>query len=203
MKIEKLTEDKIRVVLNFRDMELDRNNFFDSMTSSQSIFVDILEKAEKEVNFHTEGCKLLIEAFSTSEDIVVFTITKFSTNDTNSNKKKVAVRRKNSTPLFDNAIYEFDNFDVFCDFCKSISNILDINIDKIAKKVLLYSYEDRFYLFLRSINYNDKNVHKVFNNLSEFAKIKNFSDNFEFKLSEHGKLFIKNNAILKSIKYLI
>ena len=65
MKIEKLTEDKIRVIMDFKDIKLDKNDFFENMVDSQGIFIDILEKAEKEVDFHTEGCKLLIEAFST------------------------------------------------------------------------------------------------------------------------------------------
>ena len=207
MKIEKLTEDKIRVIMNFKDLKLDKNNFFENIVNSQSIFIDILEKAEKEVDFHTEGCKLLIEAFSTLEDIIVFTITKFSANDTksnkNSNKRKLIVKRRNNTPLLNNATYEFDNFDSFCDFCKSISNILDVHTQKIAKKILLYKYNNKFYLILKDINYNNSHIQKIFNTLSEFAKIKNFSNNFEFKLSEHGKLFIKNNAILKGITYLI
>lgn len=207
MKIEKLTEDKIRVIMDFKDIKLDKNDFFENLVDSQSIFLDILEKAEKEVDFHTEGCKLLIEAFSTLEDIIVFTITKFSVNNTksnkNSNKRKLIVKRRNNTPLLNNATYEFDNFDNFCDFCKSISNILNVHTLKIAKKILLYKYNNKFYLILRDINYNNKNVYKIFNTLSEFGKIKNFSNNFELKLSEHGKLYIKNNAILKGITYLI
>lgn len=207
MKIEKLTDNKIRVIMNFKDIELDKHDFFENIIDSQSLFVDILEKAEKEVDFHTEGCKLLIEAFSTFEDVIVFTITKFSVNDnnlsTNNKKKKVIVKRKTNTPLLNNAIYEFDNFDSFCDFCKSITNILDVHTEKIAKKVLLYNYNNKFYLILKDINYNNKNTKRIFNTLSEFAKIQNFSNNFEFKLLEHGNLFVKNNAILKGIKYLI
>lgn len=207
MKIEKLTEDKIRVIMDFKDIKLDKNDFFENMVDSQGIFIDILEKAEKEVDFHTEGCKLLIEAFSTLEDIIVFTITKFSASETksniNSNKKKVIVKRKNNIPLLNNATYEFDNFDCFCDFCKSIANAFDIHTEKIAKKIMLYKYKNKFYLILKDINYNNKKIYRIFNTLSEFAKIKNFSNNFEFKLSEHGKLFIKNNAILKGITYLI
>ena len=112
MKIEKLTENKIRVIMNFKDIESNTNDlhgFFNNMVNSQNIFLDILEKAEKEVNFHTEGCKLLIEAFSTFEDSIVFTITKFSTNDITSisnNKSKLTVKRKVHSPNLKNAVYE-------------------------------------------------------------------------------------------------
>ena len=70
MKIEKLTDNKIRIIMNIDDIEKntnDINTFFDNIMNSQNLFLDILKKAEKEVDFHTEGCKLLIEAFSTLE----------------------------------------------------------------------------------------------------------------------------------------
>lgn len=207
MKIEKLTDDKIRVIINSQDTHFNQEDFFKNPIDTQDIFLDILEKAEEEVNFHTDGCKLLIEAFSTFEDTIVFTITKFSVTEnkltSSSNKKRVIAKRRNNVPILNNATYKFDNFDSFCYFCKSISNILDVHIEKIAKKVLLYKYQENFYLILKDINYSNKKIYKVFNNLTEFAEIQNFSKNFEFKLSEHGKIFIKNNAISKGIKYLI
>ena len=215
MKIEKLTDNKIRIIINIQDIEnnnSDIHTFFDNIMDSQNLFLDILKKAEKEVDFHTECCRLLIEAFSTLEDVVVFTITKFASNENNlantyslntTSKKKLIVKRKSSSPSFENAIYEFDNFDCFCDFCKAISQTQDLSIDKIAKKILLYNYQNKFFLTLKNINFKHKYIHKLFNLLSEFAKFKNYSVHFEYKLSEHAKLFIKNNAILKGIQYFV
>ena len=142
MKIEKLTDNKIRIIMHIEDIEKNTNDihtFFDNIMNSQNLFLDILQKAEKEVDFHTEGCKLLIEAFSTLEDVIVFTITKYS-----SNEKKLTVKRKTNTPTFENAIYEFENFDYFCNFCSSISKIENLNIEKLAKKILLYNYQNKF-----------------------------------------------------------
>ena len=216
MKIEKLTDNKIRIIMNIDDIEKNTNDihtFFDNIMNSQNLFLDILQKAEKEVDFHTEGCKLLIEAFSTLEDVVVFTITKYSSTESNSintnnvlnndSKRKLIVKRKNNTPSLKNAVYEFDNFDYFCDFCNSISKIKNLNIDKLAKKTVLYNYQNKFFLVFKDINFKDKYVHKVFNILSEFAKFQNYSINFEYKLIEHGKIYIKNNAISKGIQYFV
>ena len=201
MKIEKLTDNKIRIIMHIEDIEKNTNDihtFFDNIMNSQNLFLDILQKAEKEVDFHTEGCKLLIEAFSTLEDVIVFTITKYS-----SNEKKLTVKRKTNTPTFENAIYEFENFDYFCNFCSSISKIENLNIEKLAKKILLYNYQNKFFLVFKDINFKDKYIYKFFNILSEFAKFQNFSANFEYKLNEHAKIYIKNNALLKGIKYFI
>lgn len=201
MKIEKLTDNKIRIIMHIEDIEKNTNDihtFFDNIMNSQNLFLDILQKAEKEVDFHTEGCKLLIEAFSTLENVIVFTITKYS-----SNEKKLTVKRKTNTPTFENAIYEFENFDYFCNFCSSISKIENLNIEKLAKKILLYNYQNKFFLVFKDINFKDKYIYKFFNILSEFAKFQNFSANFEYKLAEHAKIYMKNNAILKGIKYFV
>ena len=216
MKIEKLTDNKIRIIMNIKDIEKNTNDihtFFDNIMNSQNLFLDILQKAEKEVDFHTEGCKLLIEAFSTFEDVVVFTITKFSSNENDSNnsdnlinsnsKKKLIAKRKSSTPSLKKAIYEFASFDYFCDFCSSIAKIENLNIEKLAKKIVLYNYQNKFFLVFKDINFKDKYVHKVFNMLSEFSKFQNYSINFEYKLIEHGKIYIKNNAISKGIQYFV
>lgn len=212
MKIEKLTDNKIRIIMNIQDIENNTNDihtFFDTIMNSQNLFLDILQKAEKEVDFHTEGCKLLIEAFSTLEDVVVFTITKYSSSENNSintnndSKRKLIVKRKTNTPSFKNAVYEFDNFDYFCDFCNSISKSENLNVDKLAKKIVLYNYQNKFFLIFKDINFKDKYIHKVFNILSEFSKFQNFSASFEYKLTEHGKTYVKNNAILKGIKYFV
>ena len=216
MKIEKLTDNKIRIIMNIIDIEKNTNDihtFFDNIMNSQNLFLDILKKAEKEVDFHTEGCKLLIEAFSTLEDVVVFTITKYSSSETKSSatissldndyKRKLTVKRKSNTPTFENAIYEFENFDYFCEFCNSISKIENLNINKLAKKIVLYNYQSKYFLVFKDINFKDTYIHKVFNILSEFSKFQNFSANFEYKLAEHAKIYIKNNAISKGIQYFV
>ena len=52
MKIEKLTDNKIRIIMNIDDIEKNTNDihtFFDNIMNSQNLFLDILQKAEKEV----------------------------------------------------------------------------------------------------------------------------------------------------------
>lgn len=209
MKIEKLTENKIRVVMNFDDMNLNSNDlhaFFNNAVDSKTIFLDILEKAEKDFNFHTDGCKLLIEAFSTLEDSIVFTITKFSSSETTLDtprKRKLVVKRKNTTPNLKTSIYKFEDFNIFCDFCKSLSFLSNFNINKLAKKIILYKYKDFFYLIVKDINLNHEYINKFFSILSEFARLENYSMIFENKLIEHGKVFVKNNAISSGIKFFI
>ena len=92
MKIEKLTDNKIRVIIDLDDFKknnIDIHSFLSRTLDSQSLFLDILKKAEEEVDFRTDGCKLLIEAFSSSDDVLVFTITKYSPSDLKSSLDSV------------------------------------------------------------------------------------------------------------------
>lgn len=102
MKIEKLTENKIRIILkqeDFADKTTNIYNLFLHVPDSHSLLLEILNKAQKEVGFNTDGYKLLIEASYTSEDTCVFTITKYindinPSSSTPKQKKYLTVKRK-------------------------------------------------------------------------------------------------------------
>ena len=59
MKIEKLNENKIRITLNLEDLnerDIDFHSFMSNSIESQSIFLDMLDKADREVGFNTYDC---------------------------------------------------------------------------------------------------------------------------------------------------
>ncbi len=67
MKIEKLNENKIRVFLSIDDLnerDIDYHSFMSNSIESQSIYLDMLNKAEEEVGFDTNNCKIMIEALA-------------------------------------------------------------------------------------------------------------------------------------------
>lgn len=208
MKIEKLTENKIRVIINDEDLKQNHTDLHTIMTKSlenQGLFLNILSKAEKEVGFYTENCKLLIEAFSTSDDMFVFTITKYSENDFKdalpNNPKKLTVKRKSVNISNSDAIYKFNDFEEFCNFCNCINNKNQFEINKLSKHISLYLYNNTYYLILANINTNYKNIKIFYNTISEFGKFVSNSNTFKTKLIEHGNSIIKKNAISIGIKY--
>lgn len=67
MKIEKLNENKIRITLNLEDLnerDIDFHSFMSNSIESQSIFLDMLDKADREVGFNTDDCRIMIEALA-------------------------------------------------------------------------------------------------------------------------------------------
>ena len=190
MKIEKLTDNKIRIILkqdDFKDKSIDVQTIMTKPSISQDFFLELLKEVKKEIGFETDGYKLLIEGFSSSDNTMVFTITKFNKNNKN-NKKPLAKKR---TKQITNSKFQIFKFDSFEDFCKLSTN-------QIHKKTnsSLYKLQDEYYLIIKT-NQNQK----LLNELTEFATLYSTNPIFETKLKEFGTCIIKSNAIEKANKY--
>lgn len=207
MKIEKLTENKIRIILkreDFKDKTLDINQLFLTTPESHQLFLELLNRAEKEVDFDTTGHKLLIEASSENEDIFIFTITKYiETNINVKSKHKKALTIKKTSNIFNasSLIYQFSEFEDFCEFCDFANSNNCINIKKLYKNSVLYLYNNTYYLVIDGINLTNHSLLALHSNLLEFSSLTKYTKNFKFKLKEHGKIIIKNNAINTGMKY--
>ena len=209
MKIEKLTENKIRVIVNSEDLKnnnLDYQTIMEKPIESQKLFLEMLLKAEKEVGFYTEGYKLLVEAFTSSDGLFVFTITKYVEKTVNlPNKLKVTPKKKikNVNPKSTTSIYRFSSFEEFCEFCIAINNTTKIQPKQLAKNIALYLLNDTYYLILSNINTNYACIHTFYSTISEFASLASHSETFKMKIFEHGKAIMKRNAIETGIKYFL
>lgn len=205
MKIEKLTDNKIRIILNTDDLlekKIDVKSLINNTDIAQDLFKQILKCAEKEVGFVVADSKLLIEAFVSSEGFFVITFTKFKSDikNTGNKKSKLKVKRKTLYPSCKNVAFMFNNFEEFCNFCTYLNNINFTT--KLAKKIILYEYNSRYYLVLSNIT-DTIDISPFYTAISEFAKIVSDSTNFECKLLERGKIIFKNNAIENGIKYFV
>ncbi len=202
MKIEKITDNKIRIILNLEELSnnnINLSDFINNDPKTQKFFLDILNKAEKDFGFYTKDCKLLIEAFSSLDEVYVFTITKFS-----SKKKKTTLKlkRQKHKSFSSYAVYKFDSFDEFCNLCELVNNS-NLPITNICKKISLYSYNNTYYLVFSKLNLSYRNFKKLFSIISEFATAVSKPSHFEAKILEFGKPIIKQNALKTGIKYFI
>lgn len=202
MKIEKITDNKIRIILNLDDLKaknIDLHSLMSNSIESQSLFVDMLDEAEKTVGFYTKDSKIMIEALASSEGLFVFTITKVE-EDT-PKRRSVKIKRKTTNTNVKKAIYRFETFDEFCGFCSYVNNGSLDRLKGLAKNTSLYLYDNTYYLVVSDINLDYSNLKGFYATISEFAKLVNNSDGFESKLIEYGKPIMKRNAIGRSIEY--
>lgn len=205
MKIEKLTDNKIRIIINVEELSEKNIDIFNLPSSKEKIydlFDGILKEAEKQVGFKAQDCRLLIEAFSASEGYIVFTFTKYKNNTTPAKPtKKLKYKRKTYTNNYKNAIYKFNNFEEFCNFSTYCNSTKLSDLKQLAKNISLYEYNNFYYLILSNINKNFVNINLFYTSISEFSNLASTSILFKSKIQEYGNVIFKANAIKNTIKF--
>lgn len=206
MKIEKLNDNKIRITLNLTDLEenhIDFHTFMSNSIESQKIFLDMLDKAEKEVGFVTDDYRVMIEALAMSDGNFVLTVTRFESEKTNTTyrKKKVNIKRKISEIDTKKAIYCFNTFDEYCSFCNFLNNNILKYMNDFADNMSLFEYNSKYYLVISNIHINTNLLKTFCSSITEFAHFVEGATLFENKLLEYGNLIMKDNAIDTCIKH--
>ena len=204
MRFDKLNDDKIRITLSHDDLvkkDIDFHSFMSNSLESQDLFFDMLEEAEKEIGFVTKDYLIRIEALAMAGGDFIITVTRTMPNvQKNNTKKKLSIKRKQPSLNNKGAIYSFVSFDDFCSFINYFK-ANNFKLTGLAERILLYEYNDLYYLVLNNINFTYPDFKKLFSGITEFATSINYTNVFESKLSESANLIMKNNAIRTAIKH--
>lgn len=209
MKFEKINKDKIKVTINTDDLnqkDIDFHSFMSDSDESQSLFLDVLDIAERDFDFSTKNYNLKVETVALSDEIFILIITRIFDGDvsnshlTNSNINKPKISRKKPN-ISSSMIYKFSSFDDFCNFVNMLDNILKLDYKKISKDSMLYLYNDTYYLIFLNINTKFYDLKKVFSIITEFATYVGSSDVLIAKILESGKPVFKNKAIMNCIHF--
>lgn len=155
MKIKKINNDKLKVILSSSDLyekNIDIDSFLANPIESQNLFFEILDLAEEKYNFDMENNRAVVETISLDDNnIFIITITKL----------------KNYSYTYNNSLqaYYFENVnDLLCFF----SNITKENL--CIAQSSIYQFGDKYYFLL-----NNRNKF-LENSLLEFAyPLNNFS----------------------------
>ena len=204
MKIEKLTDNKIRIILDIDDLarkNIDVHSLIKNNDGTQRFFKKILKEAQKEVGFDVADAKLLIEAFISTEGFFVLTFTKIANEFKEKSVLIPKAKRKSDNQTSNTSVYMFDTFDDFCNFCTYLNNSNLENLKKFAKKISLYEYDSKYFLIFSEIDKNFKDISLFYIAICEFAKLVSNSPCFFSKLIEYGKPIFKNNAIQHGINF--
>ena len=206
MKFEKINENKIRITLKLselKDKDIDYQSLMSNSMDTQKLFWDMLDEAEEKIGFKTKDYKIMIEALATVDGDFIVTVTRSlpESNYENKKRKNIRYKRKNEKLSSSLAIYSFDTFDDFCEFCLYINSNSLIVLDKISKNYNLFTYKDKYFLVINNIDLSYENL-SIFNYIvSEFGHFVSSPETFNSILLEHGNLIIKRNAIKNILKY--
>ena len=210
MKFEKVNNDKIKITLSMADLEandIDLHSFMSNSSETQSLFLSVLDKAERDYGFCTDNYRLRVETLALDNGGFILTITRIKesgkVNAASLGKKKPRVSRKSpsSNIQFASLVYRFNSFDDFCEFVNFLHNSNLSSASRLAKNITLYSYNNYFYLILSNLNLKYSNWKEFYSSVVEFGTYITPNVSFIAKICEVGKIVVKNNAIKTCEKY--
>ena len=196
MKIERINDNKLKIVLSKQDLidkNIDIHTLNPNSIESQDLFFEILQEIEFYYGFDMGNSQVLLEGVSTSSGGMILTVTKNSATPKHShtvtkNKPKIKATKKTNVLETKDLIYKFDDFDSICEFINRIKNI------RITYENSLYEYNQNYYLVLSCSENDEKIYKKLLFILSDYAT---FTSNVSIKnkLNEYGNMIIEKNAI--------
>lgn len=201
MKIEKITDNKIKVTITPVDLQ-ERNINIDTLAynspATQELFWEVMEQAQSELGFDTSDSQLCIEAVPDSKDGFIVTITKLEddedfeavqkyvrgklTKKNNRNKKK---KGKNPSSLI---IYALEDFDDLCNLSRQIQPFY-------TGESSLYKYNGTYYLLLLRNSLLLERPEALDSILTEFGTRVPNVPLFQGLLNEYGEMLIESNAV--------
>lgn len=195
LKIEKIAEDQIKITITIDDLEarnIDLYSFMYNSPESQDLFWDVMNEAERELDFNVDDSMIYVEASTSGGGNFTLIVTrtnekpviKFNAKK-HAKKENIKLKRKKMPLVMTNTIFCFNSFDDICNFCKTV------DVSKLGDNTL-YSANDIYYLKANEMPYT---------NILEYASIARFSSMFEAKMSEYGKTVIDSNALQTISKY--
>lgn len=204
MKVEKISENQIKLILTSADLKennLKLEELIKPSDKTQDLFRDLMEKAFSQCGFEVDNTPLMVEATPISVDGLMIIVTKLP--DKNSQKDSLALIAQNkdlrrykkkgiamlkTEPLSD------DNIVIYSFTC--LDNAIDASV-RIAGMFTgfseLYKHNKKYFLILQS----DK---KENNDLTEYV-LNEYGNKYtsnvltKYYLIEHGNVLIHNPAV--------
>ena len=189
MKFEKITNNKIKILFSVEDMNLynvSTETFLSDYSEFQDIIQNLLIEAEKQIDFKTDDCKLMLESLMDYDGGFTFTITKLSSE-----------LDKNSL-ITSSIVLKLESLDSFLNLCTYISNMESLVYQISSSIFSLYCYNNEYYLCAFSAECSFPDL--MINVFMEFGKFIPFSEYLEGTLHEYGKLIFKDKSIINLIK---
>ena len=167
VKIEKIDDNKIKVVLSFDDillLNLDITEITPDSKDAEKLFSDVLNKAYEEIGFYDAGARFMIEAIPSYKEGYVMFVTKLSENKKRSELCGV--------------IYSFSSIEIL----KSAYGMIK---EKFEGDFKIYSLDGAFYLILFGKQGGDFEYIKVI--LVDYGKCIKTPEIFIGVLEEYGE----------------
>lgn len=191
MKIKKINEDKVQIIITNQDLEERDFKKWELMPLSpkaQELFQDLLDMAYQECGFEIEDdSQLMVEAYPLTVDSFVVVMTKVRTSHHNEHIgvfSSTQEEDEEEIPRVErgaNQVWSFPDLETCCQACARI-------IPEFVESSSLYKYEDAYYLTLSIMPESQVEVTALMGEYGEWVPVD------EVYLREYGKLLVPREA---------
>ncbi len=207
MKIEKISDNMIKVTVSVNDLEernIDLNALNYNSPAAQELFWDMMEQAEEQYGFNMSDSQLVIEPIPDSTEGFIITITKMDEDGdfesiqkyikSKLKKSDLRVKKKSRKVCATIMVFSFGSIDDVCLLSKRIVNIY-------SGESTLFKCRDTYYLVMTKSNIITPETGSLELLLAEYGKRIVNTSFFEGYLNEYGEKIIENNALEILRKY--
>lgn len=198
MNIQQISPDKLRVVLDLSDLDkfdLDYFSISRESPGTRRMLKEILLKAQKQMNFTTKDCKLIIEVLPGKNSGCILYLTKTPSRAAERSAKKFSAANGRcvgyilSCGSLDDTICAINRFADYPDIPLKSSALYNLNggYHLVFMPVILGLDHDRFASLLAA--------------LSEYGDTEKSNPMREAVLAEHGSVISKTRAVESFIRY--
>ncbi len=191
MKIERLSQDRIRIFLTFDDLlerGIQKDEILREVPKLHDLFNEMMEQAYNELGFEAIG-PLAVEVFAMPAQgmVVIVTRSKFnghnhSEDDLDDEIYEMEVTLEQS----DAVMYAFKDFEDVIAACKQLQN------SKLTEDGQLYSYNSKWFLSFDGPSIEEQNYHAIIALLAEYGEAASITSAM---LEEYGKVIIAESAV--------
>jgi adapter protein MecA 1/2 len=198
MKIERLSQDKIRIFLTFDDLTergIQKDDMWREIPKVHELFSEMMDQAYSELGFDPSG-PLAVEVFALPAQGMVVIVTKgkieiHHEDGLDDHEADEVYEMEVTMEQSDTIVHRFRDFEDLLRAAKVVSGSL-------TEAGTLYSYKDRWYLVVDSTEMEDPKYHALIAVLSEYGEA---SPVTQAVLDEYGKKVIAEDAVRTLIRH--
>ncbi|WP_238650070.1 genetic competence negative regulator [Paenibacillus piscarius] len=193
MRIERLSQDKIRIFLTFDDLSergIQKEDMWQEVPKVHDLFTEMMDQAYSELGFDATG-PLAVEVFALPAQgmVVIVTRGKYDHHQYGGAGEdelpEEIYEMEVTLEQSDSIVYAFRDFEVLVE----AAHVL---IGNITSQGQLYSYNDKWYLYFDPKDFEESALSGLVGVLAEFG---DSSPVTEAVLAEYGKMVMAENAI--------
>ncbi|RXT13875.1 genetic competence negative regulator [Ammoniphilus sp. CFH 90114] len=192
MRVERLSQDKIRIFLTFDDLHergIEKEDIWRDIPKVHDLFNDMMEHAYQELGFEVMG-PVAVEVFALPAQGMVVIVTRgrsqASTEDDADYDDDDIYEMEVTLEESEDIIFYFHDFEHLLEACHRTLSVL-------SEGGKVYSYNNRYYLVLDDIDMENQQLyHIIIALLSEYGEASTVT---KYVLAEYGKTLVPENAI--------